>query len=74
MLAEIDDTKTWSELPQKKINKLIEFLIRCPFQIKGKTTFKEEFVTCGGVDLNEINFETMESQKITEMFFLLVKY
>jgi len=68
-LAEIDDTKTWPELPQKKINKLIEFLIRCPFEIKGKTTFKEEFVTCGGVDLSEVNFETMESRKLRNVFF-----
>jgi predicted flavoprotein YhiN len=59
----------WSDLSQKKINKLIEFLIRCPFQIKGKTTFKEEFVTCGGVDLKEINFETMESRKFGNVFF-----
>jgi predicted Rossmann fold flavoprotein len=68
-LSEIDDTKTWAELPQKKINKLVEFLIRCPFEIKGKTTFKEEFVTCGGVDLNEVNFETMESKKLQNVFF-----
>jgi predicted flavoprotein YhiN len=68
-LAEIDDTKTWQELPQKKINKLIEFLIRCPFEIKGKTTFKDEFVTCGGVDLSEVNFETMESRKLRNVFF-----
>ncbi len=68
-LAEIDDTKTWQDLPQKKINKLIEFLIRCPFEIKGKTTFKDEFVTCGGVDLSEVNFETMESRKLRNVFF-----
>ena len=69
VLAEIDDSRTWAELSQKKINKLIEFLIRCPFQIQGKTTFKEEFVTCGGVDLQEINFETMESTKFKNVFF-----
>lgn len=53
----------------KNINKLIEFLIRCPFQIKGKTTFKEEFVTCGGVDLAEVNLESMESKKVKNLFF-----
>jgi predicted Rossmann fold flavoprotein len=68
-LAEIDDAKIWAELSQKKINKLVEFLIRCPFQIKGKTTFKEEFVTCGGVDLKEIDFETMASTKVQNVFF-----
>jgi len=68
-LASIDEQKIWSELPQKNINRLIEFLIRCPFSIKGKTTFKEEFVTCGGVELSEINPETMESKKVKDVFF-----
>jgi predicted Rossmann fold flavoprotein len=68
-LAEIEESKIWAELPLKNINKLIEFLIRCPFQIKGKTTFKEEFVTCGGVDLAEVNLESMESKKIKNLFF-----
>lgn len=61
-LAEIQENKIWMELPQKNLNKLMEFLIRCPFQIKGKTTFKEEFVTCGGIDLKSIDLETMESK------------
>ena len=61
-LAEIPETKIWAELSNKQLNKLMENLIRCPFEIKGKTTFKEEFVTCGGVDLKSINLETMESK------------
>ncbi len=69
MLAEIDEHKIWAELPQKNINKLIEGLIRSSFQIKGKTTFKEEFVTCGGVALSDIDTETMESKKIKNLFF-----
>lgn len=68
-LAEIPETKIWAELPQKNLNKLIEHIIRCPFQIKGKTTFKEEFVTCGGVDLKEIDPETMESKKVQGVYF-----
>lgn len=68
-LAEIEETKIWAELPQRNLNKLIESLIRCPFQIKGKTTFKEEFVTCGGVDLTEVHLESMESKKIKNIFF-----
>lgn len=68
-LAEINEDKTWDELSNKNLNRLLELLIRCPFQIKGKTTFKEEFVTCGGVDLNEVNTETMESKKIKNLFF-----
>jgi predicted Rossmann fold flavoprotein len=68
-LAEIEETKIWAELPTKNLNKLIEFLIRCPFNIKGKTTFKEEFVTCGGVDLKEIDLSTMQSKKVENLFF-----
>ncbi len=68
-LAEIDEQKIWAELPQKNINKLIEGLIRSSFQIKGKTTFKEEFVTCGGIPLSDIDLETMESKKIKNLFF-----
>jgi predicted Rossmann fold flavoprotein len=69
MLAAVDESQTWSMLSNKKINRLVEFLIRCPFQIKGKTTFKEEFVTCGGVELSEINLETMESKNVKNIFF-----
>jgi len=68
-LTEIDSAKIWAEASNKDINRLIEFLIRCPFQIKGKTTFKEEFVSCGGVDLKEINLETMESTKVPGLYF-----
>jgi predicted Rossmann fold flavoprotein len=68
-LAEIHETKIWAELPQKNSNKLMEFLIRDPFSIKGKTTFKEEFVTCGGVDLKSINLETMESKHQKGLYF-----
>ncbi|MFM9838398.1 MAG: NAD(P)/FAD-dependent oxidoreductase [Cyclobacteriaceae bacterium] len=68
-LAEIEFLKIWGEASNKDINKLIEFLIRCPFAIKGKTTFKEEFVTCGGVDLKEIDLETMQSKKIPGLYF-----
>jgi len=68
-LAEISETKVWAELPQKNMNKLMEVLIRCPFHIRGKTTFKEEFVTCGGVDLSSINMETMESKQSRGLYF-----
>ena len=68
-LAEIEEQKIWDELANKNLNKLLELLIRCPFKIKGKTTFKEEFVTCGGVDLTEVDMETMESKKIKNLFF-----
>jgi predicted Rossmann fold flavoprotein len=68
-LAEVEGQKNWSDLSKKHFNKLIENLIRCPFQIKGKTTYKEEFVTCGGIKLDEINLETMESKKMAGIYF-----
>ncbi len=69
MLAEIPEDKIWSELPKKNLNRLIEFLIRCPFSMAGKTTYKEEFVTCGGVPLNEIHSDRMESKIVKGLFF-----
>jgi predicted Rossmann fold flavoprotein len=68
-LAEIPDEKIWGEIGLRHLNKLLEYLIKCPFQIKGKTTFKEEFVTCGGVDLSEVDLQTMESKKVKGVFF-----
>lgn len=68
-LAEIEESWTWAVLPRKNQNRLIEFLIRCPFEIKGKTTFKEEFVTCGGVDLKCVDLETMESKVAKGIYF-----
>lgn len=68
-LAEIEEHKIWAELPQKNLNKLVESLIRCPFSIRGKTTFKDEFVTCGGVDLKEVDLETLESKKVKNLYF-----
>ena len=68
-LAEINEIKIWSEVSKRSLNKLIENLIRCPFQIHGKTTFKEEFVTCGGVNLDDIDTATMESKKKSGIYF-----
>jgi len=63
-----EDTR-WGELPAAAQNKLIERLLRDIYSVKGKTTFKEEFVTCGGVDLNEIDPQTMESRKVPGLYF-----
>jgi predicted Rossmann fold flavoprotein len=69
VLSDVPDDRLWGEMAHRQVNKLLERLIKCPFQIKGKTTFKEEFVTCGGVDLSEIDVETMESKKVKGVFF-----
>jgi predicted Rossmann fold flavoprotein len=71
MLGQIgvkEETK-WGELPAAQQNKLIEHLLRDTYEVKGKTTFKEEFVTCGGVNLSEIDPKTMESRKVPGIYF-----
>ncbi len=68
-LAEIEEAKIWGELSLKAMNKLLENIMRCRFEIKGKTTFKEEFVTCGGVPMEEIDLNTMESKMVNNLFF-----
>ncbi|HEU5145350.1 MAG TPA: NAD(P)/FAD-dependent oxidoreductase [Chryseosolibacter sp.] len=67
--AEIPEDKIWSEISNRHLNKLLEYIIKCPFHIKGKTTFKEEFVTCGGVHLDEVNPLTFESKIVNGVFF-----
>ena len=59
----------WADLPAREQNKLIKNLCAQEFTIKGKTTFKEEFVTAGGIQLNEIDFNTMQSKKHPGLFF-----
>ncbi len=59
----------WADLPAKEQNLLIKNLCIQPFKIKGKTTFKEEFVTAGGVNTEEINVNTMESKLQKNLFF-----
>ena len=65
----ITRTATWSELSKKMTNNLISELTDSQFQIQGKGKFKEEFVTCGGVTLPEINFRTMESKLCPNLHF-----
>jgi predicted flavoprotein YhiN len=56
-------------LASKDQNKLINILTTQAFEVKGKTTFKEEFVTCGGIQLDEIDPNSMESKKLPGLFF-----
>ncbi len=59
----------WADLPAVAQNKLIKNLCANQYAINGKTTFKEEFVTAGGVALNEIDFNSMQSKKYPGLFF-----
>ena len=58
----------WADLSKKNINKLVETLLHSQFKVNGKSTFKEEFVTAGGVDLKEINFKRFESKIHSRLF------
>jgi hypothetical protein len=59
----------WSELSGAAQHKLIQQLLRSEFSVTGKSLNKDEFVTCGGVKLNEVNFKTMESKICSGLFF-----
>lgn len=66
---DIDPSGRWHDLAGKNLNKLVNTLINDRYEVKGKTTFKEEFVTAGGVDLADINVKTMESNVCPGLFF-----
>lgn len=68
-LAQIPIDFTWQQMNEKSVSKLINKLTAFELAISGKTTYKEEFVTAGGVDLAEINSKTMESTKHANLFF-----
>ena len=67
--ADISEETKWADLNKKQMNVLAEQLTNAEFQVNGKSTFKEEFVTAGGVDLKEVNFKTMESKVAPNMYF-----
>lgn len=65
----IDEEKRWADLPVKEQNKLIANCCMQEFKVQGKTTFKEEFVTAGGIQLSEIEVNTMQSKVIPHLYF-----
>lgn len=67
--SDIPLNKKWSELGKKGLNKLVGVLANDIYSVNGKTTFKEEFVTCGGVSLDSINFDTMQSKAVKNLYF-----
>lgn len=69
MESGINEDLRWADLPAKEQNKLIKNLTAQEFEVKGKTTFKEEFVTCGGIKLNEVDANTMQSKIVPNLFF-----
>jgi predicted Rossmann fold flavoprotein len=67
--AGIDADKRWGELSTAAQNKCIKLLTHTEYHFKGKTTFKEEFVTCGGIKLNEVDANTMQSKRMPGLYF-----
>ncbi|MGB0367163.1 MAG: NAD(P)/FAD-dependent oxidoreductase [Flavobacteriaceae bacterium] len=61
--------RKWNEVGQKNFHRLIDLLTNDSYAVEGKTTFKEEFVTCGGISLKDINMKTMESKKAKGLYF-----
>ena len=60
---------TWGDVTKEQLQNLADQLTKCEFQVDGKSTFKEEFVTAGGVNLKEINFKTFESKLLPNLYF-----
>ena len=67
--ANIAPETTWSQLSKKSLEALIKELTQGVYQAQGKTTNKDEFVTCGGVKRREINFKKMESKLVPNLYF-----
>ncbi|GAB4401129.1 MAG: NAD(P)/FAD-dependent oxidoreductase [Anaerolineales bacterium] len=61
--------KNWADVSKAELRKLAEELTAGEFNIQGKGQFKEEFVTCGGVSLKEVNFKTLQSRMVDGLFF-----
>ena len=69
-LSGIKTDKRWADLSNKEIHELTQTLFRSRYSIQGKTTYKEEFVTCGGIPLNEVNPDTLESKIVPNLYFV----
>lgn len=67
--AEIKEDTRWADMPAKSQNRLVKLLCSQELAVKGKTTFKEEFVTAGGISLQEIDADTMQSKLVPGLFF-----
>lgn len=69
LAANIVETATWADLSKNKLETLALQLTKAIFKVDGKSTFKEEFVTAGGINLKEINFKTFESKRHKNLYF-----
>ena len=69
LASNIPEETKWADLSKIQLQNLANQLTNSSFQVNGKSTFKEEFVTAGGIDLKEINFKTMESKLHENLYF-----
>jgi predicted Rossmann fold flavoprotein len=69
LASHIDETERWADVNKQQLDALASQLTQAVFHVTGKSTFKEEFVTAGGVDLKEVNFKTFESKRIPNLYF-----
>jgi hypothetical protein len=67
--CDIPVSRSWKELGKKKSRQLITLLTQHKFKVAGKTTFKEEFVTCGGVSLADVDLNTLKSKVVPNLYF-----
>ncbi len=67
--SEVPETHTWADLSREQMVRVISELTQGRYMVRGKSPFKEEFVTCGGIKLDEVNFKTMESRKCPGLYF-----
>jgi predicted Rossmann fold flavoprotein len=68
-LVDFIGEKNWADISKAELRKLAEELTASEFMIAGKGQFKEEFVTCGGVKLNDVDFKTMQSRLVLNLYF-----
>ncbi len=68
-MAKVPLETRWSALSKQHMQDILKTLQGCVFQINGKSTYKDEFVTCGGVKLQEVDFKTLESRICPGLFF-----
>jgi predicted Rossmann fold flavoprotein len=67
--SDMDKETRWADLNRQQLENLASQLTQAVFKVDGKSTFKEEFVTAGGIDLKEINFKTFESKLHSNLYF-----
>jgi predicted Rossmann fold flavoprotein len=66
---ELPEDKTWGETGKKGLNRIVSILTNDVYKVDGRTTFKEEFVTCGGISLDSVDMNTMESKVCKNLYF-----